>query len=162
MDAVILANVGIDELGHEKTEILDNYVNMGEGLLVTGGDNSYALGGYLGTRLEEMLPVDMDLSKRKEIPSLALALVIDKSGSMSDTQFGINKMELAKEAAIRSTEALRDDDFIGVAVFDSAAAWVVEMQKVINREDIQGCHCHHSTRRRHQYVSGPGYGISGT
>ncbi len=137
-DAVILANVGIDELGHEKTEILDNYVrSMGRGLLVTGGDNSYALGGYLGTRLEEMLPVDMDLSKRKEIPSLALALVIDKSGSMSDTQFGINKMELAKEAAIRSTEALRDDDFIGVAVFDSAAAWVVEMQKVINREDIQ-------------------------
>lgn len=65
-DAVILANVGIDELGHEKTEILDNYVrSMGRGLLVTGGDNSYALGGYLGTRLEEMLPVDMDLSKRK-------------------------------------------------------------------------------------------------
>lgn len=137
-DAVILANVGYDELGREKAELLDNYVkSMGRGLLVTGGDNSYVLGGYLGTRLEEMLPVDMDLSKKKDIPSLALALVIDKSGSMSDTQFGVNKMELAKEAAIRSTEALRDNDFIGVVGFDSAAAWVVEMQEAQNREEIQ-------------------------
>ncbi len=137
-DGVILANVDYDALGKEKTEILDRYVkSMGRGLLVTGGDNSYALGGYLGTRLEEILPVDMDLSKKKDIPSLALALVIDKSSSMSDTQFGINKMELAKEAAIRSTEALRDNDFIGVVAFDSAAAWVVEIQKAANREEIQ-------------------------
>jgi Mg-chelatase subunit ChlD len=138
-DAVVLANVDYDELGQDKTEILDNYVkSMGRGLLVTGGDNSYALGGYLGTKLEEMLPVDMDLSKKKEIPSLALVLVIDKSGSMSDTQFGINKMELAKEAAIRSTEALRDEDFIGVVGFDSAASWVVEVQNASNRDEIQG------------------------
>ncbi|HHY83751.1 MAG TPA: VWA domain-containing protein [Clostridiales bacterium] len=137
-DAIVLANVGYDELGREKTELLDNYVkSMGRGLLVTGGDNSYALGGYLGTKLEEMLPVDMDLSKKKEIPSLALVLVIDKSGSMADSQYGINKMELAKEAAIRSTQALRDDDFIGVVCFDSAAGWVVEIQQVSNREDIE-------------------------
>ena len=133
-NGVILANVDYDALGKEKAEILDNYVkSMGRGMLVTGGDNSYALGGYLGTRLEEILPVDMDLSKKKDIPSLALALVIDKSGSMSDTQFGINKMELAKEAAIRSTEALRDNDFIGVVAFDSAAAWVAEIQEAANR-----------------------------
>ena len=137
-DAVVLANVDYDELGKDKTDTLDHYVkSMGRGLLVTGGDNSYALGGYLGTKLEEILPVDMDLSKKKEMPSLALVLVIDKSGSMSDTQFGINKMELAKEAAIRSTEALREEDFIGVVGFDSAASWVVEVQSASNREDIQ-------------------------
>ncbi|HCS73400.1 MAG TPA: hypothetical protein DIW17_05945 [Clostridiales bacterium] len=137
-DAVVLANVDYDELGKEKTDMLDNYVkSMGRGLLVTGGDNSYALGGYLGTKLEDILPVDMDLSKKKEIPSLALILVIDKSGSMSDTQFGINKMELAKEAAIRSTEALRDEDYIGVVGFDSAASWVVEVQNASNRDEIQ-------------------------
>ncbi len=137
-DAVVLANVDYDELGQDKTDMLDNYVkSMGRGLLVTGGDNSYALGGYLGTKLEEILPVDMDLSKKKEIPSLALVLVIDKSGSMSDTQFGINKMELAKEAAIRSTEALRDEDFIGVVGFDSAASWIVEVQNASNRDEIQ-------------------------
>lgn len=137
-DAVVLSNVDYDTLGREKTEILDSYVkSMGRGLLVTGGDSSYILGGYLGTRLEEMLPVDVDLSKRKDIPSLALALVIDKSSSMSDTQYGVNKMELAKEAAIRSMDALRDEDFIGVAAFDNAAAWVVELQSASNREEIE-------------------------
>ena len=137
-DAVVLSNVDYEDLGRDQADLLDSYVkSMGRGLLVTGGDNSYALGGYLGTKLEEMLPVDMDLSKKKDIPSLALALVMDKSSSMSDTQHGVNKMELAKEAAIRSTEALRDNDFIGVAGFDSAAAWIVEMQKAQNREEIQ-------------------------
>jgi Mg-chelatase subunit ChlD len=137
-DAVILSNAGYDDLGKDKVDLLNNYVKfMGKGLLVTGGDNSYALGGYLGTALEEMLPVDMDLSKKKDIPSLALVLVIDKSGSMSDNQYGISKMDLAKEAAIRSTEALRKTDFIGVVGFDSAASWVVETQPVKNREEIQ-------------------------
>ena len=137
-DAVILANVGYDELGQEKAGILDSYVkSMGKGMLVTGGDNSYALGGYMGTRLEEMLPVDMDLSRKKEIPSLALVLVIDKSGSMDESQYGVNKMKLAKEAAIRSTQALRDEDFIGVVAFDSAAGWVVEIQQASGRDDIE-------------------------
>ena len=107
-DAIVLANVEYDALGSSKADLIDTYVkSMGRGLLVTGGDNSYALGGWLGTKLEEILPVDMDISKKKNIPSQALAVVIDKSSSMSETQQGVNKMELAKEAAIRSAEALR-------------------------------------------------------
>jgi len=137
-DAVLLANVGYDDLGEKKAGTLDYYIkSMGKGLLVTGGDNSYALGGYLDTGLEKMLPVDMDLSKKKDIPSLAEILVIDKSGSMSEGSNGISKMDLAKEAAIRSLEALRKTDFIGVAGFDQAASWVVETQKAENREKIQ-------------------------
>ena len=137
-DAVILSNVDYDELNEEKVNILDTYVkSMGRGLLVTGGENSYALGGYLGTQLEKILPVDMDLSNKKDLPSLALMLVIDKSGSMSDSQYGIAKIDLAKEAAIRSVEALRETDYIGVIGFDSAASWIVDTQQVVNREEIQ-------------------------
>src|SRR5699024_12289712 len=45
---------------------LDTYVkSLGRGVMFTGGDNSYALGGYMGTQLEEMLPVDLDLRDRK-------------------------------------------------------------------------------------------------
>ena len=43
-------------------------------------------------------------------------------------------MELAKEAAIRSAEALRDEDYMGVVAFDSAAAWVAELQQAVNRK----------------------------
>jgi len=95
------------------------------------------LGGYLGTKLEEILPVDMDLSRKKNVPSLALVVVIDKSGSMSDALQGVNKMELAKEAAVRSAEVLRDGDYMGVVAFDSAAAWIAEIQNASNKEEIQ-------------------------
>jgi len=79
----------------------------------------------------------MDLSNREELPSLALMLVIDKSGSMSDSQYGISRMELAKEAALRSLDALRTKDTIGIIGFDSAARWVVEPQSPEDREKVQ-------------------------
>lgn len=69
------------------------------------------------TQIEDMLPVELDIRQKKNMPSLGMVLVIDKSGSMSQGQFGISKMELAKEAAIRSVEALRESDMLGVIAF---------------------------------------------
>ena len=51
--------------------------------MTIGGENSYAPGGYNGTPLETVLPVNMDISQKEENPDLGLVLVIDKSGSMS-------------------------------------------------------------------------------
>ena len=56
----------------------------------------------------------MDITPREEMPDLGLVLVIDKSGSMASGQYGVSKVELAKEAAIRSTEVLTSRDMIGV------------------------------------------------
>ncbi|HZK34519.1 MAG TPA: VWA domain-containing protein, partial [Bacillota bacterium] len=138
-DAVILANVDYSALGDEKAEMLNTYVrSLGKGLLTTGGDSSYILGGYLATPLEKLLPLDMELENKGETPDLALLLVIDKSGSMSGGQYGASKMDLAKEAAMRSLDVLREDDFIGVVAFDSMAYSVVDTQKVTDEEKIQG------------------------
>lgn len=134
----ILCNVSADDLGEEKINILDVYAkSLGRGILFTGGDNSYALGGYMDTQLAEMLPVDLDLNHKAEVPDLGLVLVIDKSGSMADGQYGISKMDMAKEAAIRSTESLRTMDYVGVVAFDSEALWVVNTQ---HPEDLDGIH----------------------
>src|SRR5205085_6680493 len=48
-----------------------------------GGENSFGLGGYFRTPIEEVLPVSLEVEKKQDQPSLALALVVDKSGSMS-------------------------------------------------------------------------------
>ena len=45
---------------------------MGKGLLVTGGEESYALGGYKNTPLEAALPVDMNVKSDEEHPNLGL------------------------------------------------------------------------------------------
>lgn len=137
-DAFILSNVSADSLNEKFLSNLETAVShQGKGLLVTGGDNSYGPGGYYKTTLEKLLPVNMDIKPKEEEPNLALILVIDKSGSMSGGDFGIAKMELAREAAIRSTEVLNQDDMIGVIAFDDAYKWVVEPQRLDNLKAIQ-------------------------
>ncbi|MCX7841727.1 MAG: VWA domain-containing protein [Clostridia bacterium] len=137
-DAFIISNTPAEKLDDKFLNNLELCIRLqGKGLLVTGGENSYAPGGYYKTPLEKVLPVNMDIKPKKEHPNLGLLLVIDKSGSMSTGQYGISKLELAKEAAIRSTEALKKDDIIGVIAFDDAVQWVVRPQKLENLQAIQ-------------------------
>lgn len=137
-DGFIISNVSAEKFDNRFLENLERSIKyQGKGLLVTGGENSYAPGGYYETVLEKVLPVNMDIKPEEEMPSLGLVLVIDKSGSMSEGQYGVSKVELAKEAAIRSTEVLSKQDMIGVIAFDSVAQWVVKTQKPDNLQSIQ-------------------------
>lgn len=137
-DGVVLVNVDYDAADEEQWAALDSAVRvLGRGLTVIGGDSSYALGGYRGSKLEEMLPVTIDVRNKLDLPSLALMLVIDKSGSMSDGMFGTTRLELAKEAAMRAAEVLTPNDQVGVIAFDDAAKWVVNLQKAEDVEAIQ-------------------------
>ena len=137
-DGVVLVNVDYDAADKEQWAALDSAVRvLGRGLTVIGGDSSYALGGYRGSRLEDLLPVTIDVRNKLDLPSLALMLVIDKSGSMTDGMFGTTRLELAKEAAMRAAEVLTPNDQVGVIAFDDAAKWVVNLQKVEDVEAIQ-------------------------
>lgn len=137
-DGVVLVNVDYDAADEEQWAALDSAVRvLGRGLTVIGGDSSYALGGYRGSKLEEMLPVTIDVRNKLDLPSLALMLVIDKSGSMTDGMFGTTRLELAKEAAMRAAEVLTPNDQVGVIAFDDAAKWVVSLQKAEDVEAIQ-------------------------
>lgn len=136
--AVALVNVSIDEMADKTLAALDDYVRkLGRGLSVFGGDNSYALGGWRGSVLEDMLPVTMDVDNRMDMPSLGLALVIDKSGSMTEGRYGVTRLDMAKEAAMRSAEVLTARDEVGVIAFDDTAKWVVPMQRVTDVASIQ-------------------------
>lgn len=137
-DASIISNVSAEKLNDKFLSSLEICIkDQGRGLLVTGGENSYAPGGYFKTPLEKILPVNMDIKPKEELPNLGLVLVIDKSGSMSEGQYGVSKVELAKEAALRSTEVLRKEDMIGVIAFDDAVQWVVKTQKLDNLKSVQ-------------------------
>jgi uncharacterized membrane protein len=137
-DATVLVNADADTFSSNALSALDAYVKtLGRGLTVIGGDQSYALGGYRGSRLEDMLPVTIDVRNQMDLPSLALMLVIDKSGSMTGGQFGTTRLEVAKEAAMRSVEVLTGRDQVGVIAFDDAAKWVVPLQNAADIAAIQ-------------------------
>lgn len=137
-DAFILNNVPVESLDAKFLDNLETVVDhQGKGLLVTGGDKSYGPGGYYNTPLERMLPVNMDIKPKEEEPNLALVLVIDKSGSMSGGDYGIAKIEMAREAAMRAAEILSEDDMIGVIAFDDALKWVVKPQLMNDPKSVQ-------------------------
>ncbi|MCB9727937.1 MAG: VWA domain-containing protein [Deltaproteobacteria bacterium] len=116
----------------DQMQVLESYARDGGGLVFAGGESSFGPGGYGGTWLEEhVLPVELDVEKKEDVPSLALMLVIDRSGSMTG-----DKIELAKEAARATLDALQPSDKLGIIAFDSAPTVVVRLQRAANRLKI--------------------------
>ena len=105
--------------------------DLGGGFIMLGGEQSFGLGGYYKSMLEEILPVRSDFEKEKEKPSLAMVLVIDKSGSM-----GGDKIEMAKAAAASAVELLGPSDQIAVIAFDGETYRISEMQSASNKGRI--------------------------
>jgi hypothetical protein len=98
-----------------------------------GGPRSYGPGGWQGTPLYDALPVRVEGEKQRQTPELALMLVIDKSGSMSNE----DKLDLVKRAARISAEALDGTDQIGVIAFDSRPVVLVRLQAAAARLRIK-------------------------
>ncbi len=142
-DAIILANVPATSLPSGVMEALPVYVrDLGKGLLMTGGENAFGAGGYLRTPIEEAMPVYMDVKSRELAANLALIVAVDKSGSMgrchcdnpdlnqtyTAMETGQPKVDIAKEAIMRSASALGNEDYLGVVTFDNQAHWALEPQ----------------------------------
>ncbi len=126
-----LLDVSARELRLEQMLAVQEFVrSLGRGLLVTGGRNSFSLGGYEDTPLADLLPLSLEPPPREERPPVALLLIIDHSGSMGERRFPATKLAMAKEAAIRATDILGPDDLIGVLIFDNKFEWTVPFQAV--------------------------------
>lgn len=135
--AIIFSDVSALSLSQKQMSFLKSYVqDLGGGFIMIGGMNSFGIGGYYDTPVEEVLPVEMDVRKKKILPQAGLMLCIDKSGSMEEKEGEKVKVDLAKEAAIATLEVLTKQDILGVICFDSASKWVVPPQKVDNKETI--------------------------
>lgn len=139
--AVITLDVYYDDLREGFVNSLQSYVkDFAGGYICIGGENSFALGNYRGTVLEEILPVNMNLQGEKEIPKMAMAMVIDQSGSMSspsEENTSITGLDLAKQAALSGVSELRNSDEIGVLAFDDTYNWIVPVQEASDIEQIK-------------------------
>ena len=133
-DGIILSDIPAHRIGEARMSAIRDYVEkLGGGFVMIGGMNSFGVGGYYRTPIEEVLPVKLKAPDQEESQSSALALVIDRSGSMSG-----QKIEICKAAAVASAELLSNKDFIGVYAFDSQVHEVVPMTKVTSTSTIAG------------------------
>ncbi len=131
-ELLVLSNVPATSMSTRQMNLIRSYVqDLGGGLIMIGGDQAFGLGGYYRSKIEEILPVRSDFEKEKEKPSLAMVLVIDKSGSMGGV-----KMEMAKDAAKAAVELLGPKDKVGVIAFDADLFWIAEVQSAANKAQI--------------------------
>jgi len=123
-DAIILNNVPAWELTGKQMLGLQSYVrDLGCGLVMIGGENSYGPGGYRETPIEETLPVTMDIKNMQFIPGGSVAMI------MHSCEFeGGN--DWAKSVCTQVTRQLGDNDYAGLVVYGMDASWVYEMLKV--------------------------------
>src|SRR6188474_2582442 len=128
-ELLILSNVPATALTQRQMEVARTYVqDLGGGFMMLGGEQSFGLGGYYKSVLEEILPVRSDFEKEKEKPSLAMVLVIDKSGSMDG-----DKIEMAKSAARSAVELLGNSDQVAIVAFDGETYVISDMQSASNK-----------------------------
>ena len=132
-DAVILSNIAASDMTMRQMELVRQYVSdLGGGLVMLGSEKSFGLGGYYKTPVEEVLPLVSRFEKEKEKPSMALALVMDKSGSMEGVP-----ITLARQAAKMAVELLTGRDQVAVIGFDSEAQVICEMTQASDVGSIQ-------------------------
>ena len=124
-DGVVLSNVSSLKLTRPQMAQIRDYVrDHGGGLMMIGGEESFGLGGYYRTPVEEALPVTMEVKQKVEIPSLAVVLSIDRSGSMAmSTDEKVTKLDLAKEAAHLVVDLLDERNEVGVMSWDTEFIW---------------------------------------
>jgi len=152
-DGVVLVDVPRTRLSDRQMAALQVYVrDLGRGLTMIGGPNSYGAGGFQSTPLEETLPVDMGVRNREKQPDIALVVVIDQSGSMDACHCntfeggagggtgigGVRKVDIGKEAILRAAAALTERDELGVVSFNEQAHWVVRTQPLGGVSDLEG------------------------
>ncbi|MEO0563530.1 MAG: VWA domain-containing protein, partial [Chloroflexota bacterium] len=138
-DSIVMTNVPARQLSPARMEAIDRYVrDLGGGLVFIGGPESYGPGGYFQTPIEDALPVETRIRDQQRLPQLTIAYLIDTSGSMGAIgPSGVQNIELAKEAIIRSINFLQPTDNAGVASFDTNGSWIADIQPVLDRRGLQ-------------------------
>lgn len=132
--AVILSNVPAGDLREDERRTLAVYVReLGGGLVMIGGDDAFGAGGWLGSPVEEVMPVSFDIQHRKEMIKGALVLVMHACEVERGNYLG-------QRCAIEAVRALSSRDLVGVLAYrwlgGEKGHWVVPLQEVGARTPI--------------------------
>jgi len=130
--AIVIINTPAVAFDPTALDQLIPYVrDLGHGLVVIGGQDAYGLGGYGHTPLEQVLPVKMDLPKRRQVPSVAVALIIE---SLEATL----PVNISKEAGKGVIKLLTEQDQVAVnaAPDNGTPGWVIPLQHPLDKVNL--------------------------
>ncbi len=131
-DLVILQNVPAELVEPRAQRALVAYVeDLGGGLVMIGGPDSFGAGAWKGSAIEPILPVRLDLPDQLVVPEAAIVFVLDSSGSMGGSVLGSarSQQQIANEAAALAVGSLDSKDLVGVISFNNRARLVVPLRE---------------------------------
>lgn len=129
-ECIVLLNQAAFGFSEAQQRALRRYVHdSGGGLVMVGGPDGFGAGGWIGSPLEDALPVQLDPPQKRQMPMGALALVIDASGSMGAGVSGtsMNQQQIANEGAVAAVESLSRLDQVVVIAFSGSSRVVVPL-----------------------------------
>ena len=137
--SVVLEDVAASDLPPNGMRNLARWVkDLGGGLLMTGGYNSFGVGGYYQSPIEPVLPVSLEIREEQRKFGLAMAIALDRSGSMRAMAGNTSKMQLANRGAATAIGLLSPMDAIAVLAVDTAPHVIQELTPVDDAEALQG------------------------
>lgn len=132
--SIILANVPANTFTADQHKILAHYVsNLGGGLIMTGGDEAYGAGGWIGTPVADVMPVHFEIKHKRVIPRGALVLIMHSCEISRGNYWGV-------EVAKKSVDTISSRDYIGVLAYTwspGGVNWEVPLQLATNKEAVK-------------------------
>lgn len=132
--SVILANIPAAAFTDAQQQDLATYVkDMGSGLIMTGGPDSFGAGGWIGSPVEEVMPVSFEIKHKRVIPKGALVLIMHSCEIARGNYWG-------KEMAKKSVDTVSSRDLIGVLAYTFTPGgnnWEVPLQENTNKAAVK-------------------------
>ena len=136
-DAVVLVNIPKWALSDEQDRMLHAYVHdLGGGLLMIGGRESFGAGGWIDSELAKVLPVKLNPPQTRQMPSGALALIMHSCEMPQGNYWG----QKVAESAIKALSRL---DYAGIVVYGwnagggggiNGCTWAFPMQRLGDKQ----------------------------
>jgi uncharacterized membrane protein/Mg-chelatase subunit ChlD len=122
---IILSNISADTFNTDQHKALASYVrDFGGGLIMTGGDESFGAGGWIGKPIEEVSPVNFEIKHKRQMPRGALAVIMHSCEAPDANAWG-------DEVAASAVGSLSSLDYVGVMAYSWTARgpnWEVPLQ----------------------------------
>ncbi|MBW2973618.1 VWA domain-containing protein [Candidatus Woesearchaeota archaeon] len=133
--AVAVNNMNADKL-KATTDVLNDFVADGNGMVVIGGENAFDRGNYKNSLFETILPVFVSAPGKKE-GETSIVIVVDISGSTS-AQFGDDTtVDVEKALALGAYRDLSMNTRLAVVAFNTKAYLVSEPSYVYEKQNLE-------------------------
>jgi uncharacterized membrane protein len=123
-DTVILANVPKDAFTEAQHQLLESNVHdMGAGLVMLGGRDSFGAGGWMNTPVEKALPVDMQI-KALKVQGIGAMVMIMHASEIAEGNYW------QKVVAKAALNALSTYDYAGMLHWEGQEAWLFTLRPI--------------------------------